>query len=257
MTRTLAVLALPIALTGCDTLIDTYEGLTNPLVAQGLVLGIAAPDSDQIDLSQTAYGEGTAITVFLADAESADKLEEAPVEGADVSVRGDAFGDVAVGEAGGGTYVLEPGQVTYADGAVWTVVVDVAGEVGRANVELPPPAAFTIPQEHTKGEPIDLDFTGKGFTAALIVVLDVESGNVTYSTEPKDIRDVYDLTRGNTELGAVQVPGTAFPEDKVYALGVAGMVHTQADDLESMNTALSSVLAGKMKFYPVITAQLP
>lgn len=256
MTRTLAVLALPVALTGCDQLINTYEGLTNPLVAQGLVLGIAAPDSELIDLSQTDYGEGTAVTVFLADAESADKLEEAPVEGADVSVRGD-FGDVPADETGGGAYSIVPGELTYADGATWTVVADVQGEVGRANVDLPPPAAFQIEQDHAKGEPIDLDFTGKGFTSALIVVMEVESGDITYSTEPKDIRDVYELTRSNEEIGVVQVPGTAFPDEKVYALGVAGMVHTQAADLEGMNTALSSVLAGKMKFYPVVTAQLP
>jgi len=40
----------------------------------------------------------------------------------------------------------------------------------------------------------------------------------------------------------------------VYAVGVAGMGAGEPDQFINVNTALSSVIAGKMKFYPVTVA---
>ena len=53
-----------------------------------------------------------------------------------------------------------------------------------------------------------------------------------------------------------EIPGTAFPGDSVYAVGVAGVVHTTGDQLDNMNTALSTIMTGDMKVYAVNTAML-
>ena len=50
----------------------------------------------------------------------------------------------------------------------------------------------------------------------------------------------------------VVIPGAAFPESGVYAVGVAGMHVGETEDYEEVNTALSSFLAGEMSFYGVV-----
>jgi hypothetical protein len=88
-------------------------------------------------------------------------------------------------------------------------------------------------------------------------VIDVQSGETTYSNQPEDIKSLYEFTRGNDEITTVEVPGTAFSGQSIYALGVAGMVHTTSEDIENMNSALSSVMGGKMRMFPVVTATMP
>jgi hypothetical protein len=254
----MAPFALLLPLVGCDQITNTYEGLTNPLVAQGIVLGVEAPESEQIpDLSAQGYGEGTGVTVFLADAESPDTIDQAPVEGAEVSIR-PVQGSTPVPETGGGVYTLAPDpSLVYGPNQDWTIAAVVGDETGRATITLPPPPNVTVPEDHEQGAPITLDLSGQGFTAALVVVIDVQSGETTYSNQPEDIKSLYEFTRGNEEITTVEVPGTAFSGQSIYALGVAGMVHTTSEDIENMNSALSSVMGGKMRMFPVVTATMP
>lgn len=252
----LSILALVIPLAGCEAIKDTYEGLTNPLIAEGMILGVEAPESDEIDLESTGYSEGTGLTLFLADAESVTDIENAPVEGADVVLTGNTT--VEATEIGGGGYAVTPSEdLVYEAGETWSVKATVGREEGTAHVRLPPAPNATIAEQHTQGEPVTLNLSGQGFTGALVVVVDVQTGDVTYSTQPEGIRDFYNLTRGDDEVGDITVPGTAFPGESVYALGVTGLTHTTSEDFDGMNTALSGVLAGKMRFFPVITATLP
>src|SRR5262245_22332243 len=82
---------------------DTIGGLTNPLVVQGIVLGVDAPQGDTsgLDLSDTDLKQGCALTVFLADASDPSQIEDAPVIGAGVDVS-TAKGDVAATDEGDG-----------------------------------------------------------------------------------------------------------------------------------------------------------
>ena len=101
-----------LALTGCDLLAsgqdqiddlqDTLDGLTNPLVVQGIVLGVAEPESSEIDLSKTDFSKGTVVTVFTADAASVNEIENAPVTGASISIKVGQQGAVDLEEVGGG-----------------------------------------------------------------------------------------------------------------------------------------------------------
>ena len=57
----------------CDLFEDvknTYDGLTNPLVIQSVVLGVEADGVDPTILDQVDLDSGVGATVFLADAKS-------------------------------------------------------------------------------------------------------------------------------------------------------------------------------------------
>lgn len=242
--------------TGCD--LSQLDDLTNRLVGEGLVVGVQAPTDDRIDLGDIGYEPGATATMFLAEAAIVDDLEKLPVSGATVTAS-DGPTSVNLGEqAGTGAYVSLPGSgLAYTAGNTMTVTVEVGKNVGTGSIVLPEGADLTIDELHTANEPLDLDLTGKGFTGTLIVVVDTLSGDVTYSNEPKDIRAVYELARGSTEVTSVTIPGDAFAGETVYALGFAGLNHTSSGDFDGMNSLLSSILAGQMEFHPVVTAPLP
>lgn len=254
-----------LTLTGCDAfnkVKDTIDGLLDPIVTQGLVLGVEAPDSSLIDglIDTSTFESGTTVTLFMADARDVQDLENAPITGADVRLTGPGV-DETVAELDSGTYALTPAdaEIPYVAGDEWTLTVDREAQDGTvytssAALLLPEDTDFStqIPEQHTAGEAITLDFTGLSYTSALIVVLD-DNGDIAYSNEPEDIREFYDFTHSNDALETLEIPGDTFAADTIYAVGVAGLNNTDANDLTEMNTALSTVLFGKMNFYPVNT----
>ncbi|MEZ4316038.1 MAG: hypothetical protein R3F61_00970 [Myxococcota bacterium] len=257
-----------VALSGCDALNkakDTIDGLLEPVVAEGIVLGVEPPQSQELQdlLNGSEFDSGTTVTLFMADAKEVQQIENAPIQGADVSLTGPGV-NATVSEVDSGVYVLTPADqpIEYASGDTWELrVVRTSGSstaTSTAQVLLPAPADFSaeLPAQHQNNTPISLDFTGLGFDSALVVVLD-DGGNVTFSNEPKTIKEVYDFTHGTTALGVITIPGEAFPDDGVYAVGVAGLVNTDPADLSEMNTGLSSIVSGLMKMYPVSTIPIP
>lgn len=241
-----------LSLTGCAFLTDKVEGITNALVTQGLVMGVMAPDSGEVDLSASGFDQGVVGNAFLADTTSVTDLENAPIEGATVTLQSAGFT-----EAGAGNYVLSPGGLTWTAGESWTLAVSVDGaDPGAIQFTTQAPVTATVPTQIALNTPITVDLTGQGYTSALVVVVD-GNGDVKYNNKPETIRDVYDLTKGNTEVTTVEIPGAAFPTETVYLVGIAGMNHTTADDLSGMNEVLSSALFGVMKWYPTTTMTGP
>ena len=115
-----------------------------------------------------------------------------------------------------------------------------------------------MPSEHTPDTELVAPFTQGNFTYAIVVVIDSQSGELTYSTEPKTIKDVYDASRGSEPVTQVTIPPRAFPAQSLYMVGIAGTSHSVREDvLSGMNTLLSSGMAGKMQFFPVSTVQIP
>lgn len=246
-------IALLLPLAACDKLVDTYEGVTAPIVAQGLVLGIEPPPSE-VDLTGSDFASGASVTVFLATAEEAQNIEDAPVDDGEVSLSGGNLGNLEATNLGDGAYQVGPDPtLEYQDNATWTITAETSNDTSTADVTLPAAANFTFDQSHTASQPITLDVTGQGFTDVLVVVMDNASGDSTYDNRPQGIRELYDRSRNNTPLTTVEIPGSAFPGQSIYAIGVAGLNHTTADDLEFMNTLLSSVSAGKMRFTAIST----
>lgn len=244
---------------GCDlgAIKDQIDGLTNPLVAEGMVIGIAEPQDDRIDLSSLGYDPGANITVFLADASNAADLNQALVSGATVSAS-DGATEVDLPERESGVYTTDPMPgIDYAADATMTITAVLDDRMGTGDIVLPEGAGLAIVEGHAAGDPLEIDVSGKGYTGTLITVFDTASGSLTYSNEPTDAKAVYDLTRGTTEVTTVTIPGEAFPGESVYALGFAGLVHTRSADFDGMNTLLSGILAGQLEFHPVVTVPLP
>lgn len=248
-TRTVLLATLPLLATGCD-LIDQgreiFDGLTNPLVAQTIVLGVQLPD-DAGDIEfPDEFADGVAASVFLADAADVADLENAPIGDAEVTLQGET-----VGETQPGAYLMEPGSLTYTANATWDITIAVGDGTATAEVDLPPPANFSPPMQHSANTPLSVDMTGQDFDGALLVVVD-QDGTITFDNRPADIRDVYNLARGGDPPTVVEIPGTAFPSAGAYAVGVAGVRSTNgADRMDSMNTVLSSAMAGQLVFRPL------
>lgn len=250
-------IALLLPLVACDKIADVYDGVTAPIVAQGLVLGVEPPPSE-IDLTGSDFASGASATVFLASAEEAQNIEDAPVADATVSLSGGNLATMEATNLGDGAYQVGPDpSLEYQDNATWTITALTSDDTSTADVTLPPAADLAFDQQHTANAPITIDMTGQGFTDVLIVVMDNATGATTYDNRPQGIRELYDRSRNNTPLTTVEIPGSAFADESVYAIGVAGLTHTTADDLEFMNTLLSSVSAGKLRFTAVSTMQAP
>lgn len=257
--RHLLLAGVVLAQSGCEQIADLkddVQGLTEPLVVEGLYLGVAPPDSDQVDLSGTDFAKTAAATVFLADATSIDQLEEAPVEGASVAVRSDAGGSVTLADDGGGKYsATSDDGLTYAGGERFTLSIE-RDTTHRLSIVAPPDPDADLPAEHTAGQDLIVDLDGQGYDSALVVVLDGQSGDVTFSNEPEGLEEIYRLSRGDGATRVV-IPGSAFAGPSVYAVGVAGLNAASGDDYEELNTGLSTFLAGKFRFYAVSTIPVP
>ncbi|MFK7929894.1 MAG: hypothetical protein AB8H79_17000 [Myxococcota bacterium] len=242
------LLLTPLLFSACDLFNqgrDLIGDLTNPLVTQALVLGVTPPaDASSVEMPDE-FSEGAGATIFLADAGNVADLENAPIGGATVTLQG-----VDAPELQAGAYAISPGPLSYEANADWTLSVDLDGDVATAVVSLPPPASPDLPSLHSENTPIELDLTADEYDGVLVVVVDF-NGDITYDSRPADIREVYDLARGGP-VTTVEIPATAFPAAGAYAVGVAGLrTTTGRDDIEGMNTVLTTMMAGQMVFEPI------
>lgn len=254
--RTLLLVPLLAGCSDLDDLKDKVDGFTNPTVIEGLVLGVAEPDFE-FDLSGTDFDKGAAGVVFLADAASVDEIESAPITGADVNILSDSSGKVKLKGEGDGKYAVtgEDG-FEYNAGEDLDLTIDFGDSSSGATVKAPAAASVSIAEEHTKGEGVTVDLSGQSFSSVLVVVFDASTGDITFSNEPNGIKEIYDFTHGGADGLVVEIPGSAFSSESLYAVGVAGLKNAGADDFTDSNTLLSSYMAGKMKFFPVSTLTL-
>ncbi|NCG19761.1 MAG: hypothetical protein GWP91_12200 [Rhodobacterales bacterium] len=235
-----------------DGIKDVIEGLTNPLVSQGLILGVQEPEDQSVAdiLANSEFDSGTNVSIFLADASSASAAADAPVSDAVVTILGTDTLNVL--EESPGLYATPPTSNTlpYAAGDSWEVQVVIEGmeDMSSISVTLPPAAQLNIPLDHAPLTAMILDFTDQEFDSAFVVVIN-QDGAITFTNEPTDISDVLAITQGAEPITQVEIPADAFPAEGLYAIGVAGMDHSLRLDVQNMNTALSTLMAGKMEFY--------
>ena len=238
---------------GCG-IADKIEGLTNPLVAEALVLGIEEPSTDELDPSAAGLEPGVGATVFLADAKSVTDIESAPVGGADVAYS-DSSGSFAMEEDDLGEYrvssVDEQDFDYVADGdAAISATID--GAAHTVSVHKPGPVELDVPLEHTAGQPLVLDASGEDIDNLLVVVFRADTGKVVFSNRPDSVREYYDLGHSQGEV-TVTIDGDAFEAGTLYGVGAAGLTNGEESGFESVNTVLSAIMAGEMRFYPVST----
>ena len=250
---------LSLMLLGCeelDEIKDVVDGVTNPLVVQGLILGVAEPEYEEIDLSDTDWADGALVKVFLADASNVDDMANAPVDGATVRLKVGQGDAVELVKDGGGAYSgnAEEQGISYEVGSDAAVNVVLDGDNSSVARLLPdaPLIADQIDYGHTKGTAIQLDLSQQDFDGVFGVVVNTETQEITWSNEPGDIEAVYEFTHGDGQK-RLELPAKAFADESVYAIGVAGMKTASSDDFDNMNTALSSFMVGQLRFVPTCT----
>lgn len=241
-------------LVGCSDFLaiqEAFEDLTNPLVVQSVYLGTGEWPAG-LDGGSSAYASGSTARVLLADAESVDALDQAPVSDAEV-VLALAGGGVTLRAEAAGSWVAD---VT--DGLAWDPDAAVSLEIDRDGLHslslvTPDAPDLALDGSQPRGEPLALDFEGAPYDNLLVTVLRVEDGATVYDSMPTDITELYRLTHAPGELVA-EVPGDAFARPGVYVVGVAGLVNAHPDDYEDVNVALSALTAGSMAFAAVSVA---
>ncbi|MCB9765507.1 MAG: hypothetical protein H6739_37380 [Alphaproteobacteria bacterium] len=240
---------------GCDQFNDiknTVDGLTNPLVAQTIILGVAEPESSEIDLSGTDFSQGATIQAFLADAASVNDLENAPVSGADVKIRVGETAAVWLTESADGAYSADGTDgFSYVAQQPSVVTMNYGDDSSQMSITLPAAVNVDVPETHNGGTAMNLDL-GASFDAVLAVVIDVTAGEATWTNRPETIREVYDFTHGSGNVSSLTIPAVAFPSGCACAVGIAGMENADSSNFTNTNTGLSSLSAGKMKFYGVV-----
>jgi hypothetical protein len=243
-----ALLLLP----GCDLLEDARDeltDLTNPLVGQAMVIGIAEPENELVAaaLENTDWNMGVFAQVFLADATSADDLSKAPVGGATVNivVGGNEAIRLVENESGSYSASNEDGLV-YQVGADVEVSVKMEGGPAMMDGQLPQAPDVELPAQQNKGAKMVVNLSGGNFNAVLGVVFDAETSEVVWSNEPTTPEELYDFGHSNEFVTSLEIPGVTFSKAGIYAVGIAGLVNGEADEFDNVNTLLSSFMAGKM-----------
>jgi len=251
------LVTLMLLLPGCDLIQDARDeltDLTNPLVSQALLVGIAEPEDDAVAnaLAQTDWNMGVIAQVFLADATSADDLSNAPVGDATVKLKIGGNQPIRLEEDETGSY-----SATNEDGLVYQVSADVEVSVnlegGPALLvnKLPQEPDVDVPTQQAKGAKLVVDLTNRSYNAVLGVVINAQTSNVVWSNEPATAEEIYNFGHSDGFVNKLEIPGSAFASPGVYAVGIAGLVNGNVDDFDNVNSLLSSFMAGKMSIYPV------
>jgi len=251
------LLTAALLLTGCDLLEDAREeltDLTNPLVGQVMLVGIAEPEDATVAaaLEGTDWEMGMFAQVFLADATSANDLSNAPVGDATVKAKIGANEAILLTEDDAGSY-----SASNLDGLVYQVnanvevSVNLEGGPALLTNKLPEEPDLDIPTQQAKGAKMIVDLADGNYNAVLGVVVNAQTQAVVWSNEPTTAEEIYDFTHNDEAVNKLEIPGASFANPGVYAVGIAGLVNGEAEDFENVNSLLSGFMAGKMSLYPV------
>jgi hypothetical protein len=240
--------------------LEELEGVTENTIIEGLILGVEVPDIAGVSLEDIDWHTTAQATVFVADTTAIEEVDEALVEGASVFVES-PDDNLKMREESGGKYLLttEDG-LDYQDNSLVSIVARLGGVPREMRVRTPPAPALPATADITALSPLDIDLTGQGYPLSMAVVFDIETGTMTWSSEPESVEAFYELAHPDGELipadsetPRAKIPPEAFPWDGAYAIGVAGLAVSQVDDFTEVNTSLSTLMAGKFAFMAACT----
>jgi hypothetical protein len=219
-------------------------------VVSTFYIGTEEFSDDRVDLSTIEEMQGTQAVTYLVSAEVMDGSAPSPVTGAIVDIDTDSGTSASFTEDAGGLYrANEDDGLSYQDGELVTVTAN-DGEDHIISVVAPIAPLFDIADEHPSNTELSIDITGQDFDSALVFVAHFPSGEIVYTNKPSDFTELYDFAypdETSTEV-SVTIPADSFSEDGIYVISLGGVVAGEADDMDNVNTALSSVLATKMAF---------
>ncbi len=238
-------LLLILGAVGCDRL-TAVGGLADPIVAQGVYLGVDAPAG--VDLSGAdGLDQAALCNVFLAYVADPSELVNAPVEGAVLSLRSDANGTLEFREEEGGKYTLDSSDgLVYEVGDEPSISFTLEEQASRMEVLAPEAPEVHVPATSDIHEAVEVELIGDSYQNVIAAVYDIDRGKLTWDNLPDAVDQVYEFTHTETPLQTLEIPGDAFLRKGLYAVGVAGMKVADPADFEGVNLTLSAFIAGRI-----------
>ncbi|MEC7949051.1 MAG: hypothetical protein VX265_15890 [Myxococcota bacterium] len=248
-------------LTGCGdiekllSLRDAFDAYTNPTVASVSILGVAPAADHRVDmaLGLTDLEGGATASAWLVQAERAGGLDGDGLGGQSVRLVVDGQG-VGMEEAIPGEYTATGDMgLAYYPLTEARLEIDTAEGLKGLSVGLPDAPAFDLPADHRAKVPLGLDLGGQDYDAAIVMVIDVLTGVVTHEQTPEGAVELYDFARGDDGIARVDIPAEAFPDESVYAVGIAGTWNADAETFDGLNVALTTGFAARFRFATTCT----
>lgn len=247
-------------LSGCNAfqnLKDKVDNLTNSFVVSGLIWGVEEVDDEALDLSETEFGKSASITVFLANTEVAGSFSANPISRATILADNTLNATPLLEESSGVYKASSDTGLTYVDQRILGLSMDHLSESHMISMVMPAAPVYSLP-ESMPPQKLVIDLGGQEFFEALVVVINLTSGQVSYDNRPDSPDGFYDLTHPNGDLLeeaepiiTTEIPASAFETEGIYAVGIAGLRGATTDDMDNVNTLLSSFIGGKFKFETV------
>lgn len=228
---------------GCDEIDALFASVTDPEIAEGLVMGVRAPA--ELDLTDTPFENGGRAAAYLTT------VDGTPIP-ADLALLSPANGRVALVDEGEGVWAT-PGDLdlAYVVGDTYVLHRDGA-EILRA--EAAPAVEMTLPAMHAAGTALRLDAAGQDFDGLLASVLDLETREEVWTNVPGDAEAIQAMLLEEPVL-AFDIPAEAFAGAGAYAVGVAGLRANEAVDVTDVNALASLMATGVLVMSPVTVTE--
>ena len=228
---------------GCDEIDSLFAGLTDKDIAEGVVMGVETDPG--IDLTGSAYAVGGRGAAYLSD------MSGEPVSG-DLSIVSATGGSMQLMEEEQGVWATDANAAfVYHPGEVYAIHRDGA-EILRATAA--GAANLAIPGTHPAGTSMAVDASDQDFDALMGVVLNLTSGEMTWSKAPDSPGAAYDLLIADPSL-AYDIPADAFPTAGVYAVGMAGLQTNKPEEVTDVNALASLMGTGVLHFHKVVVTE--
>lgn len=232
-------------LVGCERL-EAVGDLTDPVVAQGLFLGLDIPEG--VDLGDSEEFQYAALcNVFLAYVADPSELADAPVEGAKLTFRSPANGRLEFHDEGDGKYTLDSSDgLVYEVGDSPIVTFEQDGTEAELSVLAPEAPEFEVEATFRRESALDVDLSDYDYQNVVAATYDINRSKLTWDNLPTAVDEVYEFTHTEAPIETIEIPGDAFMRKGPYVVGVAGMQVANPTDFEGVNTSLSAFIAGRL-----------
>lgn len=233
------------SMTGCKlfgTLQEAVELLENPITMQGIYVGLDVPLG--LDTAGTALESGAQAQAWVQET-STDGVNTAT--GAKVSLVSDRAGSVKLSEEEGYWSANGDDGLEFVEADDVRLIVDVGGVRSSIRMSTPFGAVVDIPENHTAGNSIRVDMTEQGFDNGGVVVANLFTGEEVWRSE-YNVEEPVD-----PDNLLIDIDGTIFLPDQLYAVGALGLVASEEEDLQDLNKIGSGMLSGLMMLHTVST----
>lgn len=225
---------------------DARDLLDDPVTMQGLYVGLDLPPGFSAEGTVLDIGAQSQAWVQRTGTNGVQVVEDAKV-----SLISDRRGSVKLTLEGASWVADGTDGLEYIVGDDIKLVADYGGERGSISMDVPSGPVVSISEDHSPGVGMritisspDVEYDNGG-----VLVYDLLEGVLVWDSD-YDVRKPVD-----PDNLVIDVEGSAFQPDGLYAVGVVGLIASGVDDLNGLNELGSGMLAGQMVVHPVSTFQ--